>query len=102
MGIDLRWEREDGTSLEAVDDPRSHLAHLVQRADLTGTVCLRFLDPYGDATFNQLQIPVLRAEIEHVMSTEDAPQVRDHLRQILNLVGKASGEAHTYLKFVGD
>jgi len=102
MGIDLSWQEEDGTPLEVVGDPRSHLSHLVQRVDLAGTMCLRFLDPYGDTTFNQLQIPVLKAEIEDVMSGEEAPQVREHLRQILDLVGKAAGQVHTYLKFVGD
>ena len=32
-------------------------------ADLRTTVCLRFIDPYGDAIFNSLQIPVLESEI---------------------------------------
>ncbi|HEX5052840.1 MAG TPA: hypothetical protein VFZ65_13770 [Planctomycetota bacterium] len=78
------------------------MCRFLQGADLRGTVCLRFLDPFGDTTFNQLQIVVLVEELQGIVSAQPEPEVRDHLRRILDLAIRARGQAHTYLKFFGD
>ena len=33
------------------------------------SVCLRFIDPYGDATFNQLQLPLLLRELKDAIQS---------------------------------
>ena len=62
MGIDVYWRNERGEILAAVEDSDA----LAQMSSLlfrqTGSSCLRFIDPAGDACFNQLQIPVLASE----------------------------------------
>ena len=36
-------------------------------ATLDRSHCLQYVDPYGDATFNQLQLPQLLREMEHAI-----------------------------------
>ena len=102
MGIDARWEDEQGDAIEAILEPQSHLTRFVNSAELTKTVCLRFLDPYGDTTFNQLQLPLLVAELTEALRTQTDPARRMHLAMVLELASKARGQVHTYLRFIGD
>jgi hypothetical protein len=64
MGIDLYMEDERGAKLADVSDPRGLVGCLISLAGLENTVCLRFIDLYGDTVFNQLQIPDLIRELE--------------------------------------
>jgi hypothetical protein len=68
----------------------------------TSFVCLRFIDPYGDTTFNQLQIPHLAKELEQILASLPAGAVREHCEKVLLMARKAEGETHTYLKFYAD
>jgi len=103
MGINTVWKSEDGTELGRVDDPRGVLSTVFIHpvVDLTETVCLRFLDPYGDACFNHLQTGILAAELRAAAAACDRAEIRDHLLAVAALADKA-GETHTYLWFVGD
>jgi hypothetical protein len=65
MGVDLYLEDEQGNRLAEVLDPRGFVPRILLLAEHASTVCLRFIDPYGDSVFNQLQIPVLIRELEH-------------------------------------
>jgi hypothetical protein len=94
MGIDLAWEDETGKSLESVGDPRNLFAHALENTDLSGTICLRFIDRYGNTVFNQAQIPVLEKELALLERNEQ-------VEAVIALVQKAK-ELHTYLKFYGD
>jgi hypothetical protein len=49
-------------------DPRQYFPWLLKFTELPSTVSLRFIDPYGDAVFNQLQLPVLLGELETIHS----------------------------------
>lgn len=102
MGIDLKWETENGRLIDEIPDPQMCISHLVLKTDVTGTTCLRFIDPYGDTTFNQLQIPILIDELQSILRTVQDNQIRDHLRRAIELAEKSRGEIHTYLKFYGD
>jgi hypothetical protein len=131
-------EDEDGNSLGEVLDPGDLTGRIVALAGHRNTVCLRFVDPYGNAVFNQLQIPALIRELEaaRVYVTQErlaslgeselknaqeakwdativhalrvrkermsADQVREHLERLLELVRRARGRVHTYLKFYGE
>jgi|SRR6185503_4422528 hypothetical protein len=102
MGVDLRWENENGRLIEEILDPQMCISHLVLKTDLTGTTCLRFIDPYGDTMFNQVQIPILIDELQSILRKVQDNQIRDHLRRVIDLAEKSRGETHTYLKFYGD
>ena len=57
-------EDEEGTKLAHVPDPQGFVSRIVSLAAHENTICPRFIDPYGDTAFNQLQIPVLIRELE--------------------------------------
>ena len=64
MSIDLYMEDEEGTSQGEVLDPDDLTGRVVALAAHERTVCLRFIDPYGNTVFNQFQIPALIRELE--------------------------------------
>lgn len=76
MGINLSMEDEEGKELGIVPDPKRYLSIALQLPDLEKTICLRFIDPYGDTIFNQLQIPLLIRELASMrdLITDDSLQ----------------------------
>ena len=101
MGIDVYWKDESGAVLASVPDTGalSEMSELFFRQ--SGSVCLRFIDPAGEACFNQHQVPELAAELQVLARTVEAPRWQRHLQQVLSLVQGAS-RSHTYVWFVGD
>jgi len=71
MGIDARIETERAEPLAEIPDPRGHLAWGLSLQDDHATTCLRFIDPYGNTVFNEIQLPVLLSELEAVRSSLD-------------------------------
>jgi hypothetical protein len=65
------------------------------------TVCLRFIDPYGDTVFNQLQLPILIEEFEAIAAKAIDKDMKQHVAEILAFLGQAEGE-HLYVRFIGD
>ena len=100
MGINVQLEDEGGGVIEAVQDPRS----LTKQAliDHKESVCLRFVNPYGDAVFNQMQAPVLLSELKNAQNKKLTAEAHEHLRSVISLVERAQGQTHTYIRFVGD
>ena len=64
MGINLYVEDEQGTRLADLLDPKGYVGCIVSLGGHGNTSCLRFIDPYGDTVFNQLQVPILIRELE--------------------------------------
>ncbi len=102
MGIDLHWEDERGNLLENVDDPHNIFARFIIHAQLSQTVCLRFIDEYGNTVFNQLQIPTLVNELESFLKIHSNSESSEQISRVLNLARQSQGQPHTYLKFYGD
>ena len=81
----ILWERPP---LPGVDDTRF--------------ACLRFVDPYGDTVFNQLQIPVVLQDLRLLATT---PLGKDQLSQIRGIEARIEAyvqNPHFYLRFIGD
>jgi hypothetical protein len=103
MSIDLRWEDENGRELAVVDSPpASRFASLIPAAISADYPCLRYVDLYGDTTFNQLQITQLAEDLSQTLLHCQDDATRQHIEAMLVLVRKAKGEPHTYIKFYGD
>jgi hypothetical protein len=102
MGINLRWEDESGAVLGEVLDPESLSVRFVPHVTRSEFLCLRFVDPYGDAVFNQAQLPFLLSELEKQLPSVSNPKAKEHLKRVTSLVLQARGHTHTYLRFVGD
>jgi hypothetical protein len=61
MGINCRLEDERGEQIAVLIEPISGLLSCV---DLSKTVCLRFIDHYGNTIFNKYQMVELIAELK--------------------------------------
>jgi len=101
MGVDLVWQDESGKVLEEIPDPKMCIATLAFTHDFSETICLRFIDPYGQTTFNQRQIPILVKELEAISPKITDYDVQIHILRVLELAERSKGEARTILKFTG-
>jgi len=95
--VELQDER--GRTLARYDGPAVTRA-LVERAD-PASVCVRFIDPYGNTTFNQLQLPILVRELEALESRTRDGQAQV-VRALLAFLHQASDRVHAYVTFIGD
>ena len=102
MGIDLHWESESGETRQTVSDDGFFVSEVLAAVKPEQSVCLRFIDPFGDTVFNQGQLPYLKAELGNIPETALGDGARKHRRKLLNLIDQAAGKTHTYLKFYGD
>lgn len=104
MGINVAWVDERHEPKQEVYDPRQVFTHLATSRwpELSGSVCLRFIDPWGDAVFNQAQIPELLQELRGELAETRDTEVRSHLEKVIQLVQRAVNQTHTYIKFLGD
>lgn len=100
MGIDAYWKDERGTTLGAVHDDGSlsDISELLYHQ--SDSICLRFIDPAGDACFNQLQLPILLTELRQLLPNVPA-RARTHVHSIVRLL-EAASRTHTYVWFIGD
>ncbi len=67
-----------------------------------GTCCLRFIDPYGDTTFNRSQLPVLLEELGYLRDRLTEPESIELLNDLLRFLQSAVNQVHTCVKFIGD
>lgn len=90
--------------LEEVYDQAQVISKLASSRwpSLTDSVCLRFVEPWGDAVFNQSQIPVLLSELQAELRHDLEPRVREQLEKVQGLVERAVNQSHIYIKFSGD
>ena len=81
MGINVVWRDERGHSLGEVEDPSMLLSRFAvrQASRMTSSTCLQFLDPAGDACFNQGQIPHLVNEL--IAAKESIDDLREQARR---------------------
>ncbi len=100
MAIDVEWQDENGeTELRYVGPP---IDSRLRDAAPENSCCLRFLDPYGDATFNSYQVEMLERELELVAGANAKKEVVQQARELLKFVREVQDRVHMYLKFIGD
>ena len=103
MGIDAQLIKENGAVLEQVSDEQNLLVRLLQSMPHPeSTHCLQYADPYGDTTFNALQIGRFLDELKQVEAVAESADERFLVREVRRLAALCAGKSHWYLKFVGD
>lgn len=105
MGIDVAVIDENQVETHVIADLRNYLAKLATGGEwlkMEGSVCLRFIDAYGDTIFNQAQLPLLLSELERTASLQTNSEIRSHIQEVCSLVSGAKGNVHMYIKFIGD
>lgn len=63
---------------------------------------LRWVDPYGDTVFSQLQMRGLVPELERLERDTNADELEDVIRAVLGLAERCATLPHHQLVFVGD
>jgi len=101
MGIIITLEGERGDEEKTLTDPSLLLNGLLPEASDRSFRCLGFVDEYGNAIFNRLQMPDLIAELERVAGGADSEQ-RALLTRILELARECRDQVHLYVRFRGD
>lgn len=102
MGISIILEDERCERLDSLEDPKNMLYRVFPSADDHSYLLLRFIDWYGNAVFNHLQMDTLVEEIERVKSnTRDAETIAI-LDRVRDFARRCKEEPHVYLKFLGD
>ena len=97
--IGMRRQTESGEVLAEFEVGGLDLKVLEQA--LPSSSCLRFIDPYGNTIFNQLQLPVLLSELVELRATVPEQELKSNIDRVLRFV-RDSQEVHVYVCFVGD
>jgi hypothetical protein len=59
MDIEAQIESERGQPVLLLSDPRGYVNWLLSFAPLDGTMCLKFIDPYGNTIFNRSKLRIM-------------------------------------------
>ena len=102
MGIDVRAETEGGEPIAEWGDPHGRTKSLLPSYSGSSSYCLRFVDRFGDAVFNQAQIPLLASELRLQLERTTDPVIRKHGENVLRVIEQAEGKTHIYVRFIGD
>jgi hypothetical protein len=102
MGINVRAETEQGEAIVEWDDPHGRTKNLLPSYSDSSSYCLRFVDRFGDAVFNQAQIPLLVSELRRQLEGIIDPAIKKHGENVLRVVEHAQGKTHVYVRFLGD
>jgi hypothetical protein len=97
-------EDENGIVIDSYSEDYKLIGLIFQEfsePELLKTHCLRFIDPYGDTTFNMLQKPVLVAELRSLQSKCN-DESKMYLEPMIEFLSRHEQGIHTYVKFYGD
>lgn len=97
----LRNERRNDIS-EPVCDSAGVIYDLLPDPTDTSYCCARFIDPYGDTVFNQLQAHVLLEEWDRLEAAFAGRNAKALWAGIRKLIVRCLEEVHVYLAFLGD
>jgi hypothetical protein len=101
VGIDAQLEDEAGKQIQFCHDASGSFARLLNASDLSGSLCLRFIDPFGDTIFNRGQAAVLLEELKSVRVAADSTTAA-YIDNVLRFANTASRSPHNYVRFIGD
>jgi hypothetical protein len=101
MGITVVLEDENGTGIETLDD-NTRLLRMLPPVGDSSFPWMSTIDRYGDTTFNRLQAPKVRAELQRLIRASSEPETTAYLQRIDALLERCVAEPHLYVKLYGD
>jgi hypothetical protein len=102
VGLGIELQDEFGARVASVGDPRNLLARLLPPVLDEGYPMLGSIDPYGDTTFNNLQMKRFLTEWAGIVAKAGTSEEQALVHEIEKLAHRCSNEVHLYLKFIGD
>ncbi|HEX4116872.1 MAG TPA: hypothetical protein VHY18_13480 [Solirubrobacteraceae bacterium] len=97
----VRLVSEDGATLaQTASTGDGALARAQALADIYPRIAE--IDPYGDTTFNGLQVPALLEELTRLMEETEEPSELQWLLDLRDFGERCRTKPHTYLKLLGD
>src|SRR5687767_6049566 len=98
MGLTIVLEDENGGAIQTL--PKELAYEELENINLDDFILLKYIDFYGDTTFNTLQLDYLIGDFEKLKPM--LVSQREIIQQIINLAKRSQDEVHTYIKFYGD
>jgi hypothetical protein len=102
MGIEAILRTESQEVIGSVLDSDMVLSRAARAGDLSATVLLRYLVPWGDAVFNQAQAEDLIGDIRGLAERNPGSPLSQRLLAIRGLAEQLMATTHSYLWFIGD
>ena len=102
MGFNVELQDEFGGCIARVDDPLCLLDKLMPELGDESYPFLGSIDPYGDTTFNGLQMRRFLKEWDTVRQEAKTADEETLIAAVEELARRCRDEVHTYLKFIGD
>jgi hypothetical protein len=98
MGWTINLEDEQGKVIQTLQN-ELHYDELGD-VNLDGFILIKYIDFYGDTTFNTLQLDDLMSDLEKLKTILKAQIVT--IQETIDLVKSSKSQVHTYIKFYGD
>jgi hypothetical protein len=97
MGLTIILEGEDGGQVHALTEEL-----YCSPQDLYGNnfKILKYIDLFGDTTFNRIQLDDLIDDLLQLQLL--LPEQSSFIKEIIELANSSKSKVHTYLKFYGD
>jgi hypothetical protein len=103
MGFNIELHDELGSRIDGVDDPQGLLDKLLpEPGDGDDYPFLKSIDPYGDTTFNHIQMSRFLKEWATLSLKARTPDEQAIVSAVESLGHRCRDEVHTYIKFIGD
>ena len=104
MGTNIIRETERADELEAIGDGDMILSRIILHYHEKGslTKLFKYIDPYGNAIFNHLQISDLVEDFDFLYDVVEKDYEKAMIKNIIQLLEKVRGANHKYIRFQGD
>lgn len=99
MSLFVSIEDKEGEGLAPVVDVDRIQRHF---SGFPESVCLRFISDAEDASFNQLQLPLLVKELDALAEKELRADERDELTKILRMCRRFQDKPGVHARFYGE
>jgi len=98
MGWTVIMEDEDGNAIKTLP-----FEFTLSDEDIAGRETfrlLKYVDPYGDTTFNAYMFEDLIKDLQELITL--LPADKEQIEAVIEYARECDDEIHTYLKFYGD
>ncbi len=98
MGWTVILEDENGQTIRTLS--KEFIYDELENLNLDNYLLLKYIDFYGDSTFNTLQLGDLKSDFEKLRAVVSSQ--KETVEHILELIKESQEKVHTYIKFYGD